>query len=279
MAAAIQGNLVEVGMDVGIETYEWNTFLAKVNRGLEGQADMAEMAWMTNDPDTLPYLALRSGATPAQVDEVRARLDLEFIAEDLDSVFEGCQEGVQRATTIVRDLRTFSRLDRGTASEIDLNAFLDTTVNLLKVRLAGLTVTREYDSTLPHVECLEGQLSQVFMNLVVNAADAAGDGGNVTLRTERCSQGRIAVEVLDDGPGIPPEVRSRIFEPFFTTKEVGKGTGLGLAISFGVVSRHSGTLQATDRPGGGTCFRVEIPIRHSPPDDPDEAQATKGNAR
>ena len=211
----------------------------------------------------------RNGSTPAELEEVRTRLDLEFILSDLDSVFEGCAEGVRRATTIVHDLRTFSRLDRGVPSEIDLNASLETTVNLLKARLSSVTVTCEFDESLPLVECLEGQLSQVFMNLIVNAADATGPGGEITIRTERCGEARVAVEVLDDGPGIPADVRSRIFEPFFTTKEVGQGTGLGLAISFGVVSRHSGTLRAIDRPEGGTCFRLEIPVAYTPPNGPD----------
>jgi len=206
----------------------------------------------------------RSSADRDKVEEIRNRLDLDFITEDLESVFDGCREGVDRATTIVRDLRTFSRLDRGDSSEADINELLETTVNLLRGKLAQIEVVRRYERGLPLVDCLESQLSQVLMNLVANAVDAAGDGGRIELVTERCSGERIAIEVHDNGPGIPPEHRSRIFEPFFTTKEVGKGTGLGLAISFGVVNRHSGSIQLRDLPGGGTCFRVEIPSRYTP---------------
>ncbi|MDH3685671.1 MAG: ATP-binding protein [Myxococcales bacterium] len=206
----------------------------------------------------------RSPEDREKVEEIRDRLELDFITEDLDSVFEGCQEGVDRATTIVRDLRTFSRLDRGESSQADINELLDTTVNLLRGRLAEIEVVRRYERHLPRVECLEAQVSQVLMNLVANASDAVGDGGRIELVTELCSGERVAIEVRDNGPGIPPENRSRIFEPFFTTKEVGKGTGLGLAISFGVVNRHSGSLQIRDLPGGGTGFRVELPTQYTP---------------
>ncbi|MGI9430665.1 MAG: sensor histidine kinase, partial [Myxococcota bacterium] len=213
----------------------------------------------------------RSPEELEKVEEIRDRLDLDFVSEDLDSVFDGCQEGVDRATTIVRDLRTFSRLDRGESSEADINDLLDTTVNLLRGKLASIEVVRRYEADLPRVDCLEAQVSQVLMNLVGNAADAVGDGGRIELVTESCDEERVAIEVHDNGPGIPEENRSRIFEPFFTTKEVGKGTGLGLAISFGVVNRHSGSLQLSDLPGGGTCFRVEIPTQYTPVGKPSDS--------
>ena len=193
---------------------------------------------------------------------IREEHDIDFITQDLDSAFAGCREGVDRAMTIVRDLRTFSRLDRGEASEVDVNAFLDTTVNLLRSRLADIEVVREY-SELPTVHCLEGQISQVFMNLVVNAADAMEGGGRITIRTRNEPSGCVTIEVEDDGRGIPDELAARIFEPFFTTKEVGKGTGLGLAISYGVLARHGGKLEVDSEEGVGTTFTVVLPVEFS----------------
>ncbi len=195
-----------------------------------------------------------------RVREIREHHDLDFVLEDLGSVFEGCDEGVERATRIVRDLRSFSRTDAGELSDVDLAEALDATLNLLRGRLTGIEVVRKY-ADVPPVECLEGQIGQVLMNLLANAADAVGEAGRITVRIGPADGERVFVEVEDDGCGIPDEVVERIYEPFFTTKEVGKGTGLGLSISYGVVSRHGGRLEVASTPGEGSCFRVELPVR------------------
>jgi signal transduction histidine kinase len=193
---------------------------------------------------------------------VRHERGLDAIVADLASVFEGCQEGVGRAMSLVEDLRSFSRLDLPERTELDLHAALDSTLNLLSVRLGGIRVVKEYGE-LPAVHCLVGQIHQVFMNLLANAADAVGDQGTIRIRTARVGGDRIAVEVEDDGCGIEPELIDRIFDPFFTTKEVGRGTGLGLAITHGVVARHGGAIEVRSQPGRGSCFRVELPV-HAP---------------
>jgi two-component system NtrC family sensor kinase len=117
---------------------------------------------------------------------------------------------------------------------------------------------------LPSVRCYPAQLNQVFMNLLMNACDAVGAGGTVSVRT-RTTQSGVALDFSDDGPGIPAHARARIFEPFFTTKPVGQGTGLGLSISHGIVERHGGRLTVDCPPGGGTVFRVELPLVATPP--------------
>jgi signal transduction histidine kinase len=124
--------------------------------------------------------------------------------------------------------------------------------------LRGVELVRDYEE-LPPVECLEGQIQQVFMNLVANAADAVGAGGRIAIRTRRLGEERIAVEVEDDGCGIPAAQLDKVFEPFFTTKEVGQGTGLGLAISYGIVARHGGRLGVRSEVGRGSCFTIELP--------------------
>jgi signal transduction histidine kinase len=188
------------------------------------------------------------------------------VLADLGGVLDGCAEGVERTTGLVRDLRTFSRLDQADIAAVDLHAALDSTLNLLRSRMIGIHVERCYGD-LPPVECLAGQINQVFMNLLANAADAVGEGGHVTVRTERCPDERVAIDVEDDGGGISPEHLERIFDPFFTTKEPGQGTGLGLAISYGIVTRHGGTLTVRSAPGAGSSFRVELPLRWSGGDD------------
>ena len=129
----------------------------------------------------------------------------------------------------------------------------------------SVVLRKEY-GTLPPLRCRPMQLEQVFMNLIVNAYQAIeqrvraeGGTGEIVLRTALV-EGGVAVQVSDDGIGIPAEHLARIFDPFFTTKEVGEGTGLGLATSFDIVRRHGGTLRACDGPSGGTTFEVFLPL-------------------
>ena len=110
------------------------------------------------------------------------------------------------------------------------------------------------------VECLPSQLNQVFMNLLINAAQAIEVFGTIILRT-RHEGDRICVEVSDTGSGIPPEIIPKLFDPFFTTKPVGKGTGLGLSVSFGIVEKHHGKIEVQSEVGKGTTFRVWLPIK------------------
>jgi signal transduction histidine kinase len=191
---------------------------------------------------------------------VREASEVDRMLADLDAVLAGCREGVERTTSLVRDLRTFSRLDQPDRVWLDVRAALESSLNLLRGRLTGIRVERDYGE-IPAVESHAGQLAQVFMNLLANAADALGSQGCIAVRTRALGAERVAIEIEDDGPGIAPEHLERIFDPFFTTKEVGKGTGLGLSISYGIVARHGGTIAVESRPGRGTRFRVELPVR------------------
>ncbi len=194
---------------------------------------------------------------------IREELELDFVLEDLKSAFDGCAEGIQRTTTLVGDLRTFSRLDQPERMQVNVHEAIESTLNVLRSKLTGIQVNRDFGE-LPLLECLAGQINQVFMNLIANAADATGTGGRIDIRTRVLDDEHVEIEVEDDGDGIEPAHLERIFDPFFTTKEVGKGTGLGLSISYGIVSRHGGTIAARVEPGGGTCFRVVLPVSGLP---------------
>jgi signal transduction histidine kinase len=117
---------------------------------------------------------------------------------------------------------------------------------------------REYGA-VPPLNCYAGQLNQVWMNLLINAAQAVGAAGAVTVST-RCEGDMVEVVVSDTGCGVPAEQLSKIFDPFFTTKPVGEGTGLGLSISYGIIERHQGTITVKSEPGVGTSFTVRIPV-------------------
>jgi signal transduction histidine kinase len=189
-----------------------------------------------------------------------SKLDAQ-VEEDLASILSGIREGVARTVRIVADLRTFSRLDRAEVIEIDLCEALEATLNLLRARLRPVEVVREFGE-IPLVSCFGGQVNQVFMNLIVNAIDALGEGGRICIRTGHLPEkGRVFVEVEDNGCGMDADVVKHIFDPFFTTKEVGKGTGLGLSVSHGIIERHGGTIDVTSHVGMGSTFRVELPLQ------------------
>jgi signal transduction histidine kinase len=153
-------------------------------------------------------------------------------------------------------------MDQAPIQEIDVHGGLESTMTILshKLKTGNITITREYDRTLPRISAYGSELNQVWTNIIDNAIDAIGERhGNISLRTKRESD-NIVVEISDDGPGIPQDIQSRIFEQFFTTKGVGKGTGLGLSISYRiVVEMHKGDISFTSKPGE-TRFEVRLPV-------------------
>lgn len=187
---------------------------------------------------------------------------LAYLRNDLNDLLRETNEGIERVRKIVQDLREFSHAGRsGEWQRVDLHQCLETTLtiahNLIKHKAE---VRREYGE-LPEVQALPSQLNQVFMNLLVNAAQAIPEFGTITVRSGR-DGGTAWVEVEDTGPGVPEAERHRIFDAFYTTKPVGEGTGLGLPISQSIVARHGGRLLLREGSAGGACFRVELPIEH-----------------
>jgi two-component system cell cycle sensor histidine kinase/response regulator CckA len=172
----------------------------------------------------------------------------------------------ERAARIVRNLLTFARKRQSTRSMIDLNQVVRETLALraYEQRLTNIDVVITLASVLPPVFADAHQIQQVLLNLVINAEQAmlsANGRGSLVLRTwhdpERNS---VVLQVSDDGPGVPVEVKSKIFDPFFTTKEVGKGTGLGLTVAYAIVQEHGGSIRVESQPAGGAAFTVELPV-------------------
>lgn len=194
-----------------------------------------------------------------KLQKIRLANELDEVLDDVGSAFDGCQEGVERSTALVNDLRSFSRADSRTTTETDLHAAIGSSLNLLRSKLHGIEIVRDLEP-IPTVHCIARQIDQVLVNLIANAADALEGRGRIAIRTRLQEDDVVVIEVEDDGPGIDPSHLDRIFDPFFTTKEVGKGTGLGLSISYGIVSRHGGALTVQSEPGQSTCFRVVMPV-------------------
>jgi len=206
-------------------------------------------------------------ALVGEIREIEEEIDLAYLEANVPGSFESCQDGISRISTIVRAMKEFAHPDQSEMAAADLNRALQTTLAVAKNEYKYVAdVTTDFGD-LPPVLCHVGDLNQVFLNLIVNAAHAIGDvvgkgGSKGTLRITTCQEGDSArIDVADTGSGIPEAIRQRIFDPFFTTKEVGKGTGQGLAIARSiVVTKHHGSLTFESEVGKGTTFTIRLPI-------------------
>lgn len=192
---------------------------------------------------------------------LRREVELDYLKEDVPTLMAETRDGIERVRKIVQDLKDFSHVDANRDWEwTDLHKGIDSTLNIVNNEIKyKAEVVRQYGE-LPLVRCLASELNQVFMNLLVNAAHAiTRERGTITVRTAS-GDGKVWVEIEDDGSGITPENLQRIFDPFFTTKPVGKGTGLGLSLAYGIVKKHGGLIEVTSELGRGTRFRVTLPI-------------------
>ncbi|MBI2353747.1 MAG: PAS domain-containing protein [Deltaproteobacteria bacterium] len=205
---------------------------------------------------------LRSIARPEilrELEEKKGGLKLDYVMEDARNLIRESLEGTDRVRKIVQDLKTFSRLDEAEFKRADINECLESTINIVWNEIKYKSILRKELGDLPPIKCYPQQLTQVFLNLLVNASHALDSQGEITLRSWS-DAGFIHVSVADTGCGIPEETQRRIFEPFFTTKEVGKGTGLGLSISYDIVKKHNGDIKVQSTVGKGTTFTVRLPV-------------------
>ncbi len=202
-----------------------------------------------------------------RIHEARQRMKIDFILDDINQLFSDSQEGLERVTAIVQNLRNFSRVDQMDASDdYDMNQGIES--SLLVARNAiKYDADVELDlGPLPLIKGNGGQINQVILNICVNAAQAIkgqdrDDRGTITLKTYE-ADGFAICEIQDNGPGIAPEHLKRIFDPFYTTKPVGVGTGLGLSVSYDIiVNKHKGQLLVATEMGKGTTFTIKLPLQ------------------
>jgi len=189
--------------------------------------------------------------------------------DDLDATLHDAVDGAGRVRRIVRDLKSFARADADPRDPIDVRKVLDSTLRLTASEIRHRAQLHRRYREVPLVRASEGRLTQVFTNLLVNAAQAIPEGAAeehaITVSTW-AEPGVAVVEIADTGSGIPPDLLQRIFDPFFTTKPVGIGTGLGLSICIGIVGQLGGAIDVQSTPGEGTSFRVRLPALDRPAD-------------
>lgn len=234
--------------------------------------------------DLINLIDLYQQHYPNQVAEIKEKIeaiDLEYLREDLPKLIASMQQGVDRIRNISTSLRTFSRGDSDRPVLFNIHDGIDSTILILKHRLKAneshpdMEVVKNYGD-LPLVECLPGQINQVFMNLLANAIDALEEANSgrsfseinandnqITITTTLTEdQHRVLIRIKDNGLGMSEDTKQKIFNQFFTTKAVGKGTGLGLAIAYQiVVEKHRGIIEVKSAPGEGTEFIIIIPVK------------------
>ncbi|UKO98026.1 sensor histidine kinase [Nostoc sp. UHCC 0870] len=220
----------------------------------------------------------------AAIEQKILAIELDFLKEDSEKLFQSMTGGAERICEIVKSLRTFSRLDEADFKAVNIHDGIDSTLVILNNRLKpspdnlyGIEIIRNYGK-LPLIECYAGQLNQVFMNILANATDALEEQvikhkqkhnqdlltPKINICTKVIDHDWIEISIADNGLGIDEQVQAKLFDPFFTTKDVGKGTGLGLSISYRIIIElHGGKLKCHSQPGEGAKFIIQIPIRQS----------------
>ena len=262
-----------LGRMVAGVVHEINTPLAYVKNSLGSvTGKLPGLVRLVAESEKLLDL-LRSGtADPHQLgqqfaltEQLIAQFKQHQVMEELQTLVTDGLHGIAQISELVLNLKDFSRLDRSKVSSFNLNEGLESTLMLARHELKNHTIKKSFGD-IPPITCSPSQINQVFLNLINNAAQAIESGrGVITLTTRRYDAEHVAVEVQDNGIGIPPEVLPRIFDPFFTTKDVGKGTGLGLSIVYKIVEQHGGSISVDSAVGVGTKFTVVLPLSPQEP--------------
>jgi len=266
-----------LGQMVAGVAHEINTPLAYVKNSLGSvTGKLPALAQLVAESEKLLDLLRSGAANPHQLaqqfaltEQLIGQFKERHVLEELQTLLKDGLYGINQISEIVVNLKNFSRLDRSKMASFNLNEGLESTLLLAKHELKAHTVKKNFGD-IPPVICSPSQINQVFLNLINNATQAIEIGrGVITLTTRRQDGEHVAVEVQDNGKGIPAEVLPKIFDPFFTTKDVGKGTGLGLSIVYKIIQQHGGSISVDSAAGVGTKFTLVLPL--TPPEPAQEA--------
>ena len=191
------------------------------------------------------------------IQKVKDEIDLDFILDDYENVIAESIDGTARVAKIVSDLKDFSHVDKAELEHADINKGIESTINIVWNELKYKANVVKKLGDIPLIKCYPQRLNQVFMNILVNAAQAIEQKGEIRISTE-ADNGYVEIRISDTGSGMPPNILSKIFDPFFTTKDVGKGTGLGLNMAYNIIQQHQGTIDVESEVGKGTTFIIRL---------------------
>jgi signal transduction histidine kinase len=190
---------------------------------------------------------------------LREEADATGYKDDLQTI----EKQTRNCKKIVEDLLNFARKSGTLLSDVNINSALDAVISVVRnqLELDNILIRTHYDDHLPEIAGDTEKLKQVFMNMLINARQAIGKNGTITVVTAVDADGQsVMITFKDDGPGIEPGIMDKIFDPFFTTKPTGQGTGLGLSVSYGIIEDHQGDIQVSSEVGRGTEFRIRLPM-------------------
>ena len=243
----VQGNLVTIKKySTSIKELLSKYIRLEVDIGTDGTPDMQSLL--------------------AEIQSYKASRKIDYILEDIDSLADESLEGAQRISEIVKDLKVFSHRGDESTRPADLNDIIEKALNIVESEIGPKTQIVKAYGDLPPVTCYPQKLGQVFVNILMNAAQAVGDAGRVHISTRSLTNSdkddpkMVEVSISDNGCGISEVEISKVFDPFFTTKPVGRGTGLGLSISYDIVRYHGGELEVESVENEGTSVRVALPL-------------------
>lgn len=195
-----------------------------------------------------------------RLQQLKQTCGLDDIRDDIGALITETRQGIERVAKIVADLKNYSHAESGSEWKLaDLHSGLDSTLNIVWNEIKYHCRLNKQYGEIPEICCLPAQINQVFLNLIVNAAQAIEKQGEITIRTGQTGQ-EVFVTISDTGTGIAPENLSKLFTPFFTTKPVGKGTGLGLSITHNIIQRHHGRITVESALGQGSTFTIWLPV-------------------
>jgi len=195
----------------------------------------------------------------SELGEFKEEMDYTFMLKETKALLRGINEGASRSEHIVKDLRTFSRMDENEFKGVNIHEGIDSTLLLLRnMTKNDITIHKKYGD-IPSIDCLPGKLNQVFMNILTNSVLSIKSKGDIFVETSQDGD-HARISIRDSGVGMPPEVKDHIFEPFFTTRPVGEGTGLGLSISYSIIEEHNGTIEVLSKVGEGSEFVITLPF-------------------
>jgi PAS domain S-box-containing protein len=261
--------MASIGQLAAGVAHEINNPTAFVSSNLNTMSQYhADMARLLEDYEAVVGLLGKSKKLPDlpqaisyaidQAKQTSEQIDLEFMREDFPELIEESKEGTERIKKIVEDLKDFAHPGDERCVETDINKGLDSTINIVWNEIKyTCKLTKDYGD-LPPVWSYSQQINQVFMNLLINAAQAIDQNGLIHIKT-RIRGEFVMVQISDNGRGIPDKILSKIFDPFFTTKDIGKGTGLGLSMAYSIIENHKGKIEVESKVGEGTTFTVYLP--------------------
>lgn len=254
-----QEKMASIGQMAAGVAHEINNPMGYITSNLNTLWKYAEKLAQFIEVQELAIETCADESTKASMVELKRQIKLDFVMKDFRDLITESLDGSKRVSKIVQDLKSFSRAEGNEAIRADLNECIQSTINIVRNEIKYVAELDIALGEITPVLCRPQQISQVVMNLLVNAAHSVSGKGVITLATTQVND-TVEIRVTDTGCGISAENMTKIFEPFFTTKEAGKGTGLGLAISADIVRKHGGELLVSSEVGKGSTFTVRLPI-------------------